>query len=121
MIEICAITPPMPERWQDRQMVLRWLAAGMGEARRQFRPPAPARPAGHPRPEDRHRCHTDQGGCRPITRPAATQVPRRAGQPPATPSSSLPPNSLTDAPLTGCSSDEEAPTKPLHRLPSATN
>jgi hypothetical protein len=25
------------------------------------------RPAGHPRPDDRHRCHTDQGGCRLIT------------------------------------------------------
>ena len=37
MIEICAITPPTPERWQDGQMVLRWIAAGMGEARRQFR------------------------------------------------------------------------------------
>ena len=25
------------KRWQDGQMVLRWVAAGMGEARRQFR------------------------------------------------------------------------------------
>jgi putative transposase len=31
------ITPPTPERWQDGQMVLRWVAAGMGEARQQFR------------------------------------------------------------------------------------
>jgi putative transposase len=31
------ITPPTPERWQDGQMVLGWIAAGMGEARRQFR------------------------------------------------------------------------------------
>jgi putative transposase len=29
--------PPTPERWQDGQMVLRWVAAGMGEAARQFR------------------------------------------------------------------------------------
>jgi hypothetical protein len=26
-----------PERWRDGQMVLRWMAAGMEEARRQFR------------------------------------------------------------------------------------
>jgi putative transposase len=32
-----ATTPPTPERWRDGQMVLRWVAAGMGEARRQFR------------------------------------------------------------------------------------
>ena len=29
--------PPTPERWQDGQMVLGWIAAGMGEAARQFR------------------------------------------------------------------------------------
>jgi hypothetical protein len=29
--------PPTPERWRDGQMVLRWVAAGMGEAARQFR------------------------------------------------------------------------------------
>jgi putative transposase len=33
--------PPTPERWQDGQMVLGWIAAGMGQAakqsRRQFR------------------------------------------------------------------------------------
>jgi putative transposase len=29
--------PSTPERWQDGQMVLRWIAAGMGEARKQFR------------------------------------------------------------------------------------
>jgi putative transposase len=29
--------PPTPERWQDGQMVLRWVAAGMGEAATQFR------------------------------------------------------------------------------------
>ena len=29
--------PPTPERWQDGQMVLRWIAAGMGEAAKQFR------------------------------------------------------------------------------------
>jgi hypothetical protein len=28
--------PPTPERWQDGQMVLRWIAAGMGQAAKQF-------------------------------------------------------------------------------------
>ena len=32
-----AITPPTPERWQNGQMVGRWIAAGMGEAAKQFR------------------------------------------------------------------------------------
>jgi putative transposase len=29
--------PPTPERWRDGQMVLRWVAAGDGEAAEQFR------------------------------------------------------------------------------------
>jgi hypothetical protein len=29
--------PPTTERWQDGQMVLRWIAAGMDEAPKQFR------------------------------------------------------------------------------------
>jgi hypothetical protein len=29
--------PPTPGRWQDGQMLLRWVAAGMGEAAKQFR------------------------------------------------------------------------------------
>jgi putative transposase len=29
--------PATPERWQDGQMALRWIAAGMGEAGQQFR------------------------------------------------------------------------------------
>jgi putative transposase len=45
------------------------------------RAPAPARPAGGARPDDRHRCHTDQGGCRLISRRAATKVPRNSGHP----------------------------------------
>jgi hypothetical protein len=28
---------PTPERWRDGQMVLRWIAAGMDQARQQFR------------------------------------------------------------------------------------
>jgi transposase-like protein len=39
-------------------------------------PPRPTR-----RPGRHHRCHTDQGGCRLITRRAATEVPRDAGHP----------------------------------------
>jgi len=37
MIEICRDHAANVKRWQDGQMVLRWVAAGMGEARRQFR------------------------------------------------------------------------------------
>jgi putative transposase len=37
MIEICRDHATNVKRWQDGQMVLRWIAAGMGEARRQFR------------------------------------------------------------------------------------
>jgi hypothetical protein len=29
--------PPTPGRWRDGQMALRWVAAGMGEAAKQFR------------------------------------------------------------------------------------
>src|SRR5512132_1029667 len=52
------------------------------------RPPAPARPARRARPDHRC-CHTHQGGCRLITRRAATQLPRRAGHPRCTVPSSL--------------------------------
>jgi putative transposase len=37
MIEICRDHAANVKRWQDGQMVLRWIAAGMSEARRQFR------------------------------------------------------------------------------------
>jgi putative transposase len=37
MIEIYRDHAANVKRWQDGQMVLRWIAAGMGEARRQFR------------------------------------------------------------------------------------
>jgi putative transposase len=37
MIEICRDHAANVKRWQDGQMVLRWVAAGMAEARRQFR------------------------------------------------------------------------------------
>src|SRR4029450_9173827 len=37
MIEICRDRAANVKRWRDGQMVLRWVAAGMGEARRQFR------------------------------------------------------------------------------------
>jgi putative transposase len=37
MIEICRDHAANVKRWRDGQMVLRWVAAGMGEARRQFR------------------------------------------------------------------------------------
>jgi hypothetical protein len=37
MIQICRDHAANVKRWQDGQMVLRWIAAGMGEARKQFR------------------------------------------------------------------------------------
>lgn len=37
MIEICRDHATNVKRWQDGQMVLRWVAAGMGEAATQFR------------------------------------------------------------------------------------
>lgn len=37
MIEICREHSANVKRWRDGQMVLRWCAAGMGEAARQFR------------------------------------------------------------------------------------
>jgi putative transposase len=37
MIEICRDHAANVKRWQDGQMALRWVAAGMGEARKQFR------------------------------------------------------------------------------------
>jgi transposase-like protein len=37
MIEICRDHAANVKRWQDGQMVRRWIAAGMGEARQQFR------------------------------------------------------------------------------------
>jgi putative transposase len=37
MIEICRDHAANVKRWQDGQMVLRWVAAGMGEAANQFR------------------------------------------------------------------------------------
>jgi putative transposase len=37
MIEICRDHAANVKRWQGGQMVLRWIAAGMSEARRQFR------------------------------------------------------------------------------------
>ena len=37
MIEICRDHATNVKRWRDGQMVLRWCAAGMGEATKQFR------------------------------------------------------------------------------------
>jgi hypothetical protein len=37
MIEICRDHASNVKRWRDGQMALRWCAAGMGEAAKQFR------------------------------------------------------------------------------------
>jgi hypothetical protein len=68
MIEICRDHAVNVKRWQDGQMALRWVAAGMGEALKYFR-----RVNGHYTwplsgpPGRHHRRHTDQGGCRLTT------------------------------------------------------
>ena len=84
MIEICRDHAANVKRWRDGQMVLRWTAAGMSEARLQFRRvngylhlPAlraaldatvtAVTPTRRMPPPDQHR--------------AATQVPQRAGHP----------------------------------------
>ena len=84
MIEICRDHAANVKRWQDGQMVLRWIAAGMSEA-----PSSSAASTGtytcfadRTRPDNRHRYHTDQGGCRRlIIRRAATDLPRNTGHP----------------------------------------
>jgi putative transposase len=63
MIAICHDHAANVKRWQHGQMVLRWVAAGMGEARRrQFRRVNGylhlPRPAGRARPDDDYQCHT---------------------------------------------------------------
>jgi putative transposase len=81
MIEICRDHAANVKRWRDGQMVLRWVAAGMGERRPSSSVastvPAPARPAGRPGRHHRH-CHTDQGGCRrliiPGRHPSSTEL-----------------------------------------------
>ena len=37
MIEICRDHSANVKRWRDGEMALRWCAAGMGEAKKQFR------------------------------------------------------------------------------------
>ena len=79
MIEICRDHAANVKRWQDGQMVLRWIAAGMGEAGQASSaastatctcPPCASRSTNH------RRCHTDQGGCRLIKYWTAAEVPR---------------------------------------------
>ena len=67
MISICRDHAKNVKNWQDGTMALRWCAAGMIEAGKQFRrgqrPPAPARPAGSPHPACRRpncRCQAQQ-------------------------------------------------------------
>ena len=90
MIEICRDHAANVKRWQDGQMVLRWIAAGMGEAAASSAAstatctcPRCASPSTRPSllSHQPRRMPPDQ----PLT---AAEVPRRAGQPrrPAQPS-----------------------------------
>ena len=78
MIEICRDHAANVKRWQDGQIVLRWVAAGMGEARQAVPPrqrlPAPARPARRPRPDHRLLSHQPRRICARAVAPL-----RRAG------------------------------------------
>jgi putative transposase len=87
MISICRDHASNVKRWRDGQMVLRWVAAGMGEAAKQFR-----RVDGHLQlPTLRAALDATvtpnrytqplQGGRRLITHRAATEVPRVSGHP----------------------------------------
>ncbi len=62
MIEICRDHSSNVKRWRDGQMALRWCAAGMREAAKQFRrcqrPSPPGRAARRARASLRHECHT---------------------------------------------------------------
>ena len=91
MIEICRDHSTNVKRWRDGQMALRWCAAGMLEAKKQFR-----RVNGHLHLKalrtalEAHvggACHTrilryEGGGGRIANKPVAvTEIPRRSGHP----------------------------------------
>jgi hypothetical protein len=84
MIAICRDHAANVKRWQDGQMVLRWVAARDGRGGQAVPPgqrlPAPAGTPRRARPDHRC-CRIHQGGCRLIKHWTAAEVPRRAGQP----------------------------------------
>ena len=86
MIEICRDHSSNVKRWRDGQMALRWCAAGMHEAAKQFRRVnghlhlAALRVALDRTLRDRHTHVRDSGGRLTNTR-AVTQVPRNSGHP----------------------------------------
>ena len=94
MIETVRRTSRNVKRWQNGDMCLRWTAAGMLEAERQFRRIIgyPKLPAARPRRRARHRpSHRHRHDRRPRSPPrpsekihtrTAAEVPRRAGHPP---------------------------------------
>ena len=92
MISICREHAKNVKRWRDGQMAMRWCAAGMVEAGKQFRrvnghlhlPPCAPRSNG----TSPNRMSAPPARMRPRTQPddhrAATEVPRNSGQPPTT-------------------------------------
>jgi len=84
MIEICRDHAANVKRWQDGQMVLRWVAAGMGEAAKQFRRVnghlhLPALRAALDQTIPAHVTHPPRR-MPPDHRRAATEIPRNTGQ-----------------------------------------
>jgi Transposase, Mutator family len=92
MIEICRDHSRNVKNWRDGEMALRWCAAGMVEAKKQFptgeRSPASEGVAHRPRTARPRDCYTPslqcrQGGGRLTQKPGAvTQIPHRSGHPP---------------------------------------
>ena len=90
IIEICRDHATNVKRWRDGQMALRWCAAGMLEAKKQFR-----RENGHLhlkalrtapkltwRPMSQHHLRYEEGGGRIANKPVAvTEIPHRSGHP----------------------------------------
>jgi len=100
MIEICRDHSRNVTRWESGTMALRWCAASLAEAKKQFRrvnghihlTALRARPRGRRRPPPARRplqyeSHTPQlrSACGLNRPPTVTEVPRNSGHPPRTP------------------------------------
>ena len=90
MIAICREHAGNVKRWQDGQMALRWCAAGMVEAAKQFRrvngsctyQPFVQRWRLRPLAPSHPRARVRRWSKRPEGHRAATEVPRNSGHPP---------------------------------------
>ena len=90
MISICRDHASNVKRWRDGQMALRWCAAGMVEAGKQFRrvnghlhlPALRARARTRVHRTCRHHAVRMRTSTQPDDHRAATEVPRNSGHPP---------------------------------------